>query len=135
MTAALAGSEASPIHQFLKRRLGVAHHIRSNTFQEPGVAEFSSRDCGFPGILVGIGQRTQNHLGQRIHIREQCLLSVTNPTNLLRVRFERRADTLFGLIKCCVNAAQLFFESGPHERAWARIVAGPGRLHYRCFLL
>ena len=64
------------VHQFRERRLGVAHHICSNTFQEPGVAKFSARDCCLPRILVGIGQRAENHFRQRIDISEQGLLPV-----------------------------------------------------------
>ena len=51
------------IQQFHERGLSVANYICSNTFQEPGVAELSSRDVGFPRILVRTGQRTENHFG------------------------------------------------------------------------
>ena len=51
------------IHQFHERRLGVARHICSNTLEESGVAELSSRDVGFPRILVRTGQRAENHFG------------------------------------------------------------------------
>ena len=49
--------------------------------------------------------------------------------DLLRVLFQRRADALFGFTNCGVGAAQLLFDSRPHERARTGVVADLRRLH------
>jgi hypothetical protein len=41
------------VHQFRKRRMSIAHHIRSNALDEPRATEFSLRDGGCPGLTEG----------------------------------------------------------------------------------
>jgi hypothetical protein len=97
--------------------VSVAHHIRANALGEPRVAEFSPRGGGLPGIFVGIGQRTENHFGQRIHVGEQSLLACAHAPNLFRIPFERSGDSLFGFVERCIYTAQLLLDRCPQDEA------------------
>jgi len=80
------------------------------------------RGCGLPGVLVGIGQRAENHFGQRIHISEQSLLPVLTRRTCFEY-FSRDALMRFSDSSIVASARAVPFRQRPHERARARVVA------------